>query len=162
MEEIKYLTNENTTFYKSNGGFIGLKSGETDYKRVSLIKAFPFSFSNSFISVRDKEKNEIGIIKNIDDFSSDTKLLFVEELERRYYLPVIDKINSIKEEFGYGYWDVLTNHGNKKFTIRRDNNSFINIKDKLILIIDVDGNRYEISDYTTLDEKSFKLIELML
>lgn len=162
MKEINYLTRENATFYASEGGFIGLKRNEEDYKRVSLIKAFPFSFPTQFISVRDQEQKEIGIIEDLKQFPEEIQILFQEELERRYYLPVIQKIQSIKEEFGYSYWEAVTDHGFKKFTMRRDSNSFINIKGNMILIIDVDGNRYEIEDYTKLDDKSYKRIELML
>ncbi len=162
MNEIVFLTPDNASFYRNDNGFIGLKFGDNDYKRVSLIKAFPFSNTYNYISVRDKEQKEIGIIQDVNLFSEEIINLFNEELERRYYLPVIEKIYSIKDEFGYSYWHVLTHLGEKKFVIRRDYNNFINIKNNMILIIDVDGNRYEISDYTKLDKKSYKLIELML
>lgn len=162
MSGIKYIEAEDAHFYKNNGGFIGLKVGDENYERVSLHRAFPFSHSNSYISVKDKEGKEIGIIRDLEEFPKDTLELFMEELQRRYFLPRIDKINSIKEEFGYSYWEVLTNLGIKRFTIKKDNSSFLNVKDNRILVIDVDGNRYEISDYTKLDSKSYKLIELLL
>lgn len=162
MEEILYITPQSGEFYKSNGDFLGLKFQDKDYSRVSLHRAFPFSKEDSFISVRDKENNEIGLIKNLSDFSEDIERLFNVELTRRYLLPTVCNINSVKEEFGYSYWDVVTNIGPKKFTIKKDNSSFINIKDNKILITDVDGNRYEIDDYTKLDARSYKLIELLL
>jgi hypothetical protein len=162
MDDIKYIKPQDASFYKNSGGFIGLKLGDTEYPRVSLYRAFPFSHSDNYISVMDKDNNEIGMIEDMRGFTEKTIKLFEEELERRYFLPSISKIKSIKEEFGYSYWDVVTDLGEKRFTIRRDNSSFVNIKDNRILIIDVDGNRYEISDYTKLDMKSYKLIELML
>jgi len=116
----------------------------------------------NFISIRDKENNEIGIIEDILTFPENIIELFNEELNRRYFLPIIKNIYSVKEEYGYSYWNVLTDLGNKKFTIRRDNYSFINVKDNRVMVIDVDGNRYEISDYEKLDSKSYRLIELML
>lgn len=162
MEEINYITPKDSFFYKSNGGFLGLKIDENDYKRVSILKAFPFSYSNNFYSVRDKDNNEIGIIKEINEYPEDAILLITEELQRRYFMPVINKIQSIKDEYGYSYWDVETNIGNKNFIIRKDNKSFVNVRDHMILIIDVDGNRFEISDYKKLDKKSLQLIDLML
>lgn len=162
MSEITYLTPKNAKFFRNNNGFLGLKFKDVEYSRVNLIKAFPFSYENKFISVRDKEQNEIGIIEDISLFPEEVQKLFTEEIERRYYLPKITKIYSIKDEFGYSNWEVETNYGRRKFTIRRDPNNFVNIKANMILIIDVDGNRYEIPDYTKLDKKSFKKIELLL
>jgi hypothetical protein len=162
MGDINFLTTQDSQFYKSKGGFLALRSGESDYARVSLFKAFPFSHSNNYVSVRDKDGKEIGLIKDINDFSKDVTDLFHEELSRRYFLPSINSISSIKDEFGYSYWEVITGIGAKKFTIRKDNNSFIPINEHRILVVDVDGNRYEISDYTKLDSRSYKLIELLL
>ena len=162
MDEIIYITPENSSFYRSSGGFLGLKFKEEDYKRVSLSKAFPFSHNNKYISVKGKDNKEIGLIQDIKQFPSDKVALLVEELERRYFLPMIKSINSVKEEFGYAYWDVITDIGPKKFTIRKDNNSFLPVNEKRILVVDLDGNRYEIEDYTKLDVKSYRLIELMI
>ncbi len=162
MDDIKYITPLKAYFYRNNGGFLGVKLEDKEFERVSLHRAFPLSYSSSYISVKDKEGKEVGIIKALDEFSEDTVKLFEEELDRRYFLPKIDKINSIKEEFGYSYWDVITDLGAKRFTIKKDNSSFLNVKDNRILVIDVDGNRYEISDYSKLDSKSYRLIELLL
>lgn len=162
MDDLRYITSKEAHFYKNSGGFLGLKLKDIDYERVSLHRAFPLSYSSRYISVKDKEGKEIGIIEALEEFPSDIVDLFNEELDRRYFLPKVVKINSIKEEFGYSYWDVVTDLGAKRFTIKKDNSSFLNVKDNRILVIDVDGNRYEISDYTKLDSKSYKLIELLL
>jgi hypothetical protein len=162
MDDIIYLKPDNCIFYKNNGGFLGLKFDDEDYKKVLLYRSFPFTFPNNFVSVRDNDNKEIGIIDDMMEFQKDTILLFEEELKRRYLLPTILNIKNIKDEFGYSYWEVITEIGERKFTIKRDNSSFLNVKDNLILITDVDGNRYDIKDYTKLDEKSYKLIELLL
>jgi len=162
MSELIYLTSKNSNFYKNKGDFLGLKFEGNDYSRVSLFRAFPLSHLNKYISVRDRENEEIGIIKDIKEFSAEVCNLLLMELGRRYFLPIIISINSIKEEFGYSYWDVLTDVGTKRFTIKKDNNSFAPVKENRILVIDVDGNRYEISDYTKLNAKSYRLIEQFL
>lgn len=162
MEDIKYILPNEANFYMNKGFFLALKLKDKEYPRVSLHRAFPFSYTDNFISVRDKEGKEIGLIRDLKDFPKEIIELFNEELDRRYLLPSIKIINSIKEEFGYTYWDVITSIGAKRFTLKKDNSSFVNVKDNRILLIDVDGNRYEISDYTKLDSKSFKLIELLM
>ncbi len=162
MDDIIYITPENSNFYRCSGGFLGLKFNGEDLKRVSLSKAFPFSHSSCYISVKGKDNKEIGLIQDISAFSLETLSLFTEELERRYLLPLISRINSVKEEFGYAYWDVETDIGAKRFIIRKDNNSFIPLSENRVLVVDVDGNRFEIPDYTKLDSKSYRIIELMI
>jgi len=161
--EIRYLNPDEIILRKTEGGFLALQIGDSEkYDRVNLYRAFPFSKENEFISVRDSEGKEIGILRSLDDFSGEKRALLLGELNRRYFTPIIERIHSIKEEFGYVYWDVKTDAGYRRFTIKRDENSVINIDGKRVLIIDVDGNRFEIPDVEALDAKSYKKIELLI
>ncbi len=132
------------------------------YDRVGLHRAFPFNYEREYISVRTTEGKEIGMIRNIDDYPADIVEIFLYELDRRYFTPYIQKINSIKEEFGYTYWDVLTDSGPRRFTVQNIHNNLIQISDVRILVLDVDGNRFEIPDSAKLDVKSLKMIERLL
>jgi len=128
------------------------------YPRVNLIRSFPLSNINEYISVRDTENVEIAMIRRVSNFDKETNILFQEQLERRYFFPIIIKINSIKDEFGYTYWDVETNAGHSMFTVRGTYNNIYYLDSNRINITDVDGNRYEIDNYAKLDEKSKKHI----
>ena len=105
---------------------------------------------------------EIGMIRHMSDFDEETQKLFLEELDRRYFTPELQKINSVKDKFGYLYWDVVTTAGNVTFVL---NNPFSNIRileDGRILINDIDGNVFQISDPKKLDAASLKKIEIYL
>ncbi len=139
------------------------KGGKDEkYDRVGLHRAFPFNYEREYISVRTTEGKEIGMIRNIDDYPANIVEIFLYELDRRYFTPYIQKINSIKEEFGYTYWDVLTDSGPRRFTVQNIHNNLIQISDVRILVLDVDGNRFEIPDSAKLDVKSLKMIERLL
>lgn len=159
--DIRYLKPEECIFSRTTGGFIALKVGEDSYKRVNLSRAFPLTYPTKYISVRDSEMNEIGIIEDMTVFPDDARAIMEEELERRYFTPLITAINSIKEEFGYTYWEVETDRGGRRFTVRGHEN-VIPIKNNRVLIIDVDGNRFEIEDYKKLDAKSYKLLDALV
>ncbi|NLZ35956.1 MAG: DUF1854 domain-containing protein [Clostridiales bacterium] len=167
---IVYLTPENSEFGKLNE-FITLKTKlpgengeveEKEWQRIHLHRAFPFDMPENYISVLDKDKKEIGLIKNIDDFDSDTAKLLKDELERKYYSPVILKIHSIKERYGYSYWVVDTDAGKMNYTLQDTFRSILHAGSDRVFIIDMDGNRYEIPDLSKLDFKSYKKIELYL
>ena len=86
----------------------------------------------------------------------------MEELDRRYFTPVIQKIASVKEKFGYSYWDCLTSAGHIVFVL---NNPFSNIRamlDGSVYINDIDGNCFTVPDPSKLDPASYKKIEIYL
>ena len=163
------LTPENAEFYRSAGGLVSLRlNGEEEFERVVLFRCYPVTNSEEFISVREPNSKkmgrgkEIGMIRRIADFPGGTRALFLEELERRYFTPEIHKITSVKDKFGYTYWDAETSAGNMSFIL---NNPFSNIRlleDGRILINDLDGNSFQISDPKKLDAFSFKKIEVYI
>jgi len=156
------LNASNTVFYLNESGFTGMKFNDTDYPRVNILKSFPLNYEDKFISVCDCENTEIGIIPDVNVFPEETRHLLNEDILRRYFLPEISVIEGLKQEFGYVYWKVKTDAGNKKFITTKDSSSIIPLKNNRVLIIDLDGNRFNISDYTKLDKKSYKLIQLLV
>lgn len=160
--DIRFLSPHECRFEESPGGLIILNVDGERYESVAIHRAFPFTHGDNYLSVRDKEGNEIGMIRSLAEFDKETQALIGKELERRYFVPTIQRIERIKEEFGYGYWDVQTDRGPRRFTIRGIQDSIIPIDEERVLIIDVDGNRYEIPRLSDLDAKSYKLIDQYL
>lgn len=160
--EIKYLDPREAVFSRSPGGFLQLTVDGTFYPRVTLYRTFPFTYPEEYISVRDMEGNEIGLLRSFDGFAPEIVEAFREELARRYFAPKITRIKSLKEEFGYSYWEVDTDAGPRRFTVRDLQQSLILLSPEHILILDVDGNRFEIPDYTKLDPTSRRYIENLI
>ena len=155
-----WLTPKNASFFVKNG-FLYVKLGEKE-ERAFLYRQFPFEVEWEFISVMDGDKQEIGILRELEQFDADTKALLIKELTRRYYTPVIEKIYSMKERYGFSYWKVQTKDGEVSFTLQDTFRSMIHTGENRLLLLDVCGNRFEIPDVTALDRKSYKKIELYL
>lgn len=167
------LTPENARFLRSSGNLISLEltlpGKEPEFfERVVLLRAFPLTNPTEFISVKEPDSKElgngkeIGMIRYMNDFDEETTMLFLEELDRRYFAPKIKKIHSCREKFGYSYWNVETTAGSVTFTL---SNPFANIRildGGSVLINDIDGNVFEITDPKKLDTASYKKIELYL
>ncbi len=154
-----WLTPENTSFFFEDH-FLYVQTGDVK-ERAFLCRQFPFELQWEFISVLNAENEEIGIIRDIEIFGDGAKLLR-EELERRYYSPVIKKILSVKERYGFSYWKVMTEEGEVSFTLHDTYRSIIHASDDRVLMLDVNGNRFEIPSVAGLDKKSYKKIELYL
>ena len=155
-----WLTPENATFYIKND-FLHIKT-ETYEGRAHLCREFPFELEWEFISVMNEEQAEVGIIKSVSLFEGVGEELLRTELRRRYYAPVIDKILGVKERYGFSYWRVHTAEGNVNFTLHDTYRSIIRASHNRVVLLDVNGNRFEIPDVQALDRKSYKKIELYL
>lgn len=139
---------------------------EKTAERVFLSRAFPFDMPYEYISVLDRDKKELGLIRRLDDFDEPDRSLLLHELEAKYYTPVIKRILSVKERYGFSYWKCECEFGETSFTLKDTFRSIIKASHpdgrERIFIIDVDGNRYEIADVESLDRYSYKKIELYL
>ena len=155
-----WLTPQNTVFFTKNN-FLYVKYEEKE-ERVFLCRQFPFELEWEFISVMNAEKQEIGIVRRVDDFEGETRELLREELSKRYYTPVILQILGSKERYGFSYWKVKTKEGEVSFTLHDTYRSIIRASESRIIMMDVNGNRFEIPDVNALDRKSYKKIELYL
>ena len=155
-----WLTPENASFIRKNGLLWLTCNGEEI--RVSLRRNFPLEELWSFLSVLNEKEEEVGMIRDISQFGQVQEELLRAELERRYYAPVILRILSLKERFGFSYWKVETAEGKMEFTLRDTYKSLIRLDGKRVFVLDVDGNRFVIPDVTALDRKSYRKIELYL
>lgn len=160
---IEYIDAKTAHFQRTEGGFLGLRiGGRRPFKRVHLYRMFPLSEPERFISVRDEKENEIGVIESLRSFPDETVQMLAEELARRYYSPVIERLISLKEEFGYTYWDSETNAGVCRFTVKGGGSNVFQVADDTLLVIDVDGNRFTFPDFEKTEAKYLKIIDTML
>ena len=155
-----WLTPENAVFFSKNG-FLYIRYQEKE-QRVRLCRQFPFERLWEYISVLDEEQCEIGIVRDIALFEGAGKELLQTELEHRYYSPVILSIKSVKERYGFSYWKVTTADGEVSFTLHDTYRSIVRAGERRIILLDVDGNRFQIPDVEALDRKSYKKIDLYL
>jgi hypothetical protein len=162
VADITFIEPEKARFYELDGDFLGLEYNGEDKKRVSLHRALPMSNPGTYICVLDSESKEVGIIRSLDGFSADQTALINREIEMRYYTPSILKITTSKEKMGYVYFDLYTTAGKKSIAIKDVTKSIRQLDEKRLLILDVDGNRFLVPDFTKLDHASMKCIESYL
>lgn len=167
------LTPENAEFIRSEGGLVSLKLKNDDgsiefFERVLPIRSFPITDPDEFIAIRepdskDKGKgDEIGMIRKLSDFDKAAQELLGEELQRRYFTPQLSKIYSVKDKFGYSYWEVQTSAGKISFVMNNPSSNIRTLEDGRVFIHDIDGNCFEITEPEKLDKASFRHIEIYM
>lgn len=154
----EYVLPENCVFSKNENGFLAAKINGKEHKRVILTRSLPLNFPNDYICISDIEKNEVGIVEHMSAFSAEQQALMNDELDQRYYCPVITRIDSIKEKMGHFYFDVMIGDFKKTFTVR-DISKSIRQHGDAIDLVDIDGNRFRIVDFEKIPSKSRRKLE---
>ncbi len=161
---IRAITAENAVFARTAGGFVRMTYQGKDYPRIAVHRCFPHSDPTVYISIREPEGDgkEIGLIEDLKKLPKDTQAMLEEQMELRYFTPKIQKIHSIKEEYGYSYWDVTTDKGRCRFTVRMGGGTVYAIGKNRYLVNDLDGNRFEIPDLYALTPREIKKLDLFI
>ena len=133
----------------------------TTYTKVEPVRSFPINEATRYIALLDDEGNEIGIVEDVKKLTSQSRDVLMEELQKRYFMPKITKINSLEGHFGVTEWDVETTQGDVEFGMR-SRYDIVTLENGRVLIKDVDGNRYEIENYNKLDMKSIALLQTQM
>ena len=154
----EYLTPGECEFYEYNGCFLGMRLKGEEHDRVILTRALPLSEPDDYVCVTDVDRKELGIIEHIADFPEDQQALLRRELDQRYFCPDISAITAIKEKMGHFYFDVKVGDYPMSFTIR-DLAKNVRCTEGQVILTDVDGNRFLISDMDRIDKKSRRKLE---
>lgn len=85
-----------------------------------------------------------------------------EELRRRYLTATVTAVTHARVEFGATYWNVITDRGPRDFVAQSLQENALWLSDHHLLLLDVDGNRFEIPDVNALDPHSRATITAIL
>lgn len=140
-----------------------IQDWDRSYLRVRVRRAFPISNPDHYIGFNDGDDKDIGMVVNPRELDKESQHLIAGALVRRYFIPTIFKIFSLKDEFGLTYWIVDTDKGRREFITRGRRESLHELPGTTrVLITDVDSNRYDIPDVDALDKRSFALLSRVL
>lgn len=135
---------------------------DRSYTRVKIVRAAPLSHPTRYISLLDAKDEEVCMIPDMKELDDQMRALVQEELDRRYLTATIERVVSIRNEFGTSYWDVQTDRGEREFVVQNVAENAQWLGDHRLLLVDVDGNRFEIPDLNRLDKKSLGQVEMVL
>ncbi len=168
QEKINFINVDDLEFYTSDTSLLFLRYKGEDLGRVSIIRMFPFKYEEEYIVIRqvnysrfDKE-NEIGILRAVNELPESQAKLVFEELKKRYFIPEIISVSEVKEEFGSATWKTVTTAGERDFTMTDLGTNVRSLANNKVMLTDVYGNRYYISDITKMDDKTQKVLEIWI
>jgi len=136
--------------------------GDRSYPVVKPAWAAPLSHPQRYLVLLDAKDQEILMLENPAVLSPSSRAAVEEELRRRYLTATITSVEHAKVEFGATYWVVETDRGRREFVTQSLQENAIWLSERHLLLIDVDGNRFEVPDVSALDARSRRWIHMIL
>jgi hypothetical protein len=137
------------------------ESSESDVKSLEglkAVRAFPLTAPTRHISLHDQEGCEVGVIEDADELDETSRRVLDEELEMAYFTPQVLGVRAVTSMHGMTTWELETDRGLKTVYVR-DRNDIRRLKGRRVVMTDVHGVKYDIPDWTALDQRSVDLLE---
>ena len=155
--ELKFIEPGSVKFFRAGDALRVTIKGDKSCLRVVPMRAFPISLRNQYISLRDIDGNELGMLKDPKKLDKQSQKLLTEEIRKRYFTPQIHRIIALTEKFNIVIWQIETDRGEKEFLTGRLHNS-VKESGSGLIITDLEDNKYEIYDRAELDSRSSALL----
>jgi len=128
-----------------------------DARTVWVARLFPWSEPGRYVSLRDHDDEEFALVSDLASLDADSRGALEDALAEAGFVLEIAHIIHVEEEIEIRTWDVETRQGRRSFQTMRDEWPR-DVPGGGILIRDVSGDLYRISDPASLDPKSRKLL----
>ena len=135
---------------------------EQSYHTVKPVWAAPLSRPDTYLALLDGKGNEIVTLPDPAQLPPESLAAAREELGRRYLTATVTRVTHTRQEFGATYWSVETDRGPRDFVTQNLQENAVWLSDVHLLLLDVDGNRFEVVDVSGLDTPSRHLMETIL
>ncbi len=135
---------------------------EKSYLSVKPVWAAPLTHPNAYLALMNGKGEEITVVQNPQDLPSASWGAIERELQQRYLTATVARILHARQEYGATYWTVATDRGQRDFVTQSLQENAQWITDTHLLLLDVDGNRFEIPNVTLLDPPSRAYIAAIL
>jgi uncharacterized protein DUF1854 len=126
-----------------------------DERAVRVHRCFPWSEPGSYLSLRDTENEEFALVRDFRDLEPSSRSALREAIAEAGFVMEIERILEVEEEIEIRTWRVETRQGPRSFQTRLDDWP-TDVPGGGIVIKDVAGDLYHISDPASMDDKSRK------
>lgn len=138
---------------RGDGRIWALVDGEA--RAVRLRRCFPWTAPGRLITVRDDEDREVALIANVEELEEESRVIAQAALAEADFVFEVREVLDIVDEFEIRHWRVRTRQGLRQFQTGRSDWPR-KTPDGSVLIRDVAGDLYRISELATLDEASLR------
>jgi hypothetical protein len=124
---------------------------------VVVRRCFPWSEPGRFVSLRDREDDEVVLVEDPARLDADSRHALEAALAAAGFVLEVTRVISVEEEIEIRNWKVETRQGPRTFQTRLDDWPRV-LPGGGVLIRDVAGDLYHVPAADTLDAKSRDLM----
>lgn len=146
----------------AEGSLMNARHGSSSWKDCHIVLCRPLNEPAGLGLLEDKSGTELAMLQPLENLNAASQKVLQNSLRLRGLTARILSIDSLAHQYGAVYWSVKTDRGAREFVLRGLTEHVRWLGDKRIIITDVDGNRFEISDMSALDKPSRDLLDLVL
>ncbi|NLW50489.1 MAG: DUF1854 domain-containing protein [Candidatus Brocadiaceae bacterium] len=129
-----------------------------EYENVRPRRTFPLSGKADYVSFMDENDKEVLLLAHPQNLDRESRRALEAALKRVYYVATILRVDAVSEKMGVSHWEVKTDRGYAMFEVVDRNRHIRRLPGDRVMIVDADGNRFEIPNVTELDERSQALV----
>ena len=135
---------------------------DKSYPTVKPVWAAPLSRPDTYLVLLDGKNEEIVMLPDPGALPRESLEVVQRELRLRYLTATVQSVTSAWQEYGATYWNVVTDRGPREFVTQNLQENAQWFSDTHLLLLDVDGNRFEIPDVEALEARSRAIIHGIL
>ncbi len=147
--------------YRVSSWAVNLTIDDRTYPRVRIVRAAPLSDPDHYIAILTEHGDGICVIRDPVELDEASRQIAQEESQARYLIAVVERIHALRHQSGGAHFEVETDRGRRTF-VAKDGAESIRSFGPRLLLVDVDGNRFEIPDVNALDSRSARLLRSVL
>ncbi len=129
---------------------------------VMPVRAFPIQAPQDGIALVDSEGHEVAWFPRLDAIPQPARGLMEEELARREFMPVVQRIVAVSGFSTPCTWTLDTDRGRTEFVLRGDEDIRRIGSAHALLIADAHGINYLVPDQFALDAYSKRVLDRFL
>lgn len=135
---------------------------EKSYHTVKPAWSAPVSHPGKYLALLDGKGDEIAMLPDPNALPAESLAAVQNELKLRYLTATVEAITHARQEYGATYWEVDTDRGRRDFVTQNLQENALWFSETHLLLLDVEGNRFEIPDISRLDHRSRSFIDTIL
>ncbi|MBZ8139505.1 hypothetical protein CLD22_06260 [Rubrivivax gelatinosus] len=142
-------------------GRLVLHDAEGDHVGVQPVRAFPLSDADGPVSLVGPDGRERLWIDRPEALPQEARAVLAEELARREFAPVIQRLLEVSTFSTPSTWTVVTDRGPASLVLKGEED-IRRLGGSALLVTDSHGIGYRIADAKALDRRSKRLLERFL
>jgi hypothetical protein len=147
--------------YRDSQGRLILRDAKgKEYRDVRPIRMFPITDPDGWISICDSHSNELLCIESIEAVPAESRHVFREELNRYMFTPLIKQITRSVPFGNTVRLFIVTDKGATDIAV--DMEDFYRLSERRVLIKDLSGTRYLITDWQKMNAQSRRILDTYL